>query len=86
MSLEARVGEEVELFGEAVGVHDDEHADDDHRQLQGEVGEGEDGERPLAAAAGDVEDVEHAGGDDHRRRRSRSPSRPSAKSAEIGSR
>ena len=47
-------------------MQDGEHADDDHRQLQGDVGEGEDGQRPLAAAAGDVEDVEHAGGDDHR--------------------
>ena len=27
--------------GEPVGVQDDEHADDDHRQLQAEVGEGE---------------------------------------------
>ena len=46
---EARVGEEVELVGEAVGVHDDEDADDDHRQLQAEVGEGEQG---RASAAG----------------------------------
>ena len=55
MSLTRRVGEEVELVGEAVGVQDGEHADDDHRQLQGDVGEGEDGEPALAPAAGDVE-------------------------------
>ena len=61
---EARAGEEVELVGEPVGVEDGEHADDDHRELQGDVGEGEDGQRPLAAAAGDVEGVEH----DRRRR------------------
>ena len=66
MSLKLGLGEEVELFGQAVGVDDRQDADDDHRQLQDDVGEGEDGERPLAAAAGDVEDVEHAGGDDHR--------------------
>ena len=41
---DARVAEEVELVGEAVGVEDDEHADDDHRQLQGDVGEGEERE------------------------------------------
>ena len=46
-------------------MEDREHADDDHRQLQGDVSEGEDRQRPLAAAAGDVEHVEHAGGDDH---------------------
>ena len=45
MSLKLGVGEEVELVGEAVGVHDDEHADDDHRQLQAEVGEGQHGQR-----------------------------------------
>ena len=55
MSWKLGSGEEVELVGEAVGVEDREHADDDHRQLQGDVGEGEDAERPLAAAAGDVE-------------------------------
>ncbi len=38
---DARVGEEVELGGEPVGVQDGEHADDDHRQLQGDVGERE---------------------------------------------
>ena len=49
-------------------MEDDEHADDDHRQLQGNVGEGEEREPALAAAAGDVERVEDAGGDDHQRR------------------
>ena len=61
---EAGAGEEVELRGEAVGVPDDEHADDDHRQLQADVGEGEKGERALAPPPGDVEDVEDADGDD----------------------
>ena len=72
--------------GEPVGVEDGEHADDDHRQLQGDVGEGEDGEPALAAAAGDVERVEHAGGDDHQRSRSPISQPGRAKSAEIGSR
>ncbi len=53
--VEVGAGEEVDLVGEAVGMEDGEHADDDHRQLQGDVGEGEDRQRPLAAAAGDVE-------------------------------
>ena len=48
---DARVGEEVELVGEPVGVEDGEHADDDHRQLQGDVGEGEDGEASARARA-----------------------------------
>ena len=64
---ETGIGEEVELGGEAVGLHDDQAADDDHRQLQAEVGEGEQGQRALPLAPGDVEDVEHADGGDHRR-------------------
>ena len=75
-----------ELVGEPVGVEDDEHADDDHRQLQAEVGEGEQRQRALAAAAGDVEDVEHAGGDDHRGGDADLPARPRRSSPEIGSR
>ena len=63
--VEVGTGEEVDLIGEAVGMEDRQGADADHRQLQGDVGEGEDGERALPAATGDVEDVEQAGGDDH---------------------
>ena len=47
MSSKLGVGEEVELVGEAVGVEDGEDADDDHRQLQGDVGEREDREAAL---------------------------------------
>jgi hypothetical protein len=64
---QARVAEEVDLLGQPVGVHDDDRADHDHRQLQAEVGERYEGEAALAAAAGDVEDVEDAGADDHHR-------------------
>ena len=32
------------MFGEPVRVHDDEDADDDHRQLQPEIGEREQGD------------------------------------------
>ena len=46
-------------------MEDRQRADDDHRQLQGDVCEREDSEGPLAAAAGDVEDVEQTGGNDH---------------------
>ena len=47
--LEAGVGEEVELFGQPVGVHDDERADDDHRQLQAEVGQRQQRQRARRA-------------------------------------
>ena len=63
--LDARAGEEMDLVGEPLGVQHGERADPDHRHLQGDVRQGEDAERALAAAAGDVEHVERAGGDDH---------------------
>ena len=49
--LEVRVAEEVDLFGQPVGVHHDDHADGDHHQLQRQVGEREEGERALFARA-----------------------------------
>ena len=45
-------------------MKDDEDADDDHRQLEDDVGEREHGQLALASPAGHVEDVEQAGGDD----------------------
>ncbi len=71
---EVRAGEEVELGGEPVGVPDGERADGDHRELHQQVGQREHGQRALALAAADVEDIEQAGDRRSPRRRSRSPS------------
>jgi hypothetical protein len=46
-------------------VQDGEQTDRDHSQLQCDVGQGQQGEPALPAAARDVEDVEHAGRADH---------------------
>ncbi len=66
MSLKLGSVNRLQLGGQPVGVHDDQGADDDHGQLQPEVGQRQCRQSARATAAGDVEDVEHADRGDHR--------------------
>ena len=65
MSLTLGEREQVELVGEPVRMKDDDQPDDDHQQLQAELGQRQHDQPDLTVATGDVGDVEDRRQADH---------------------